>query len=307
MTDALLAAPPPPTLDASDVRLCLIDGSAFIFRAYFALPGVTRASDGLAVGAVLGFCNQLWDLMDRLRLGRNAPTHLAVVFDRPEKTFRHALYPAYKAHRPPAPEDLIPQFDLVRQATAAFGVAGLELAGYEADDLIAAYACHARDAGGKVTIVSQDKDLMQLVCERVSMFDTFRHGWIGHDHVVGKFGVAPNRVVDVQALCGDAVDNVPGAPGIGIKIASALINEYGDLDAVLARAGEVRQAGRRRSLIDFADQIRLSRELVRLDCAAPLPLPLADLAVTSPERAALGAFLEAMEFRSLARRVDEWL
>ena len=304
MIDALLDTPPAPALDASGVRLCLIDGSAFIFRGYFGLPGVTRASDGLAVGAVLGFCNQLWDLMDRLKLGRDAPTHLAVVFDRPEKTFRHALYPAYKAQRPPAPEDLIPQFDLVRQATRAFGVAGLELAGYEADDLIATYASHVRDAGGNLTIVSPDKDMMQLVGDRVSMFDPFRRGWIGHDHVVAKFGVPPAKVVDVQALCGDAVDNVPGAPGIGIKTAALLINEYGDLDTVLARAGEVRQEKRRRSLIDFADQIRLSRDLVRLDCAAPRPLPLEDLAVTPPGRAALSDFLEAMEFRGLARRMN---
>jgi DNA polymerase-1 len=306
MRAAALAAEPAGIPGASDVRLCLIDGSAFIFRAYFGWPGVTRASDGLAVGAVLGFCHHLWDLLDRLRLGPAAPTHLAVVFDRPEKTFRHHLYPAYKAHRPPAPADLIPQFDLVRQATAAFGLAGLELAGYEADDLIAAYATHVRDAGGRVTIVSQDKDLMQLVCERVSMLDTFRHGWIGHDHVVSKFGVPPGRVVDVQALCGDAADNVPGAPGIGVKTAALLINHYGDLETVLARAGEVRQAGRRRSLTDFAHQIRLSRQLVQLDCAAPRPLPLDALALAPRDAAPLGAFLEAMEFRALSRRMDAW-
>ncbi|HEY7852623.1 MAG TPA: 5'-3' exonuclease H3TH domain-containing protein, partial [Caulobacteraceae bacterium] len=262
------------TEDGPAVRLYLVDGSGFIFRAYHALPPLTRKSDGLPVGAVQGFCNMLWKLLLDMKASPDAPTHLAVVFDHSEKTFRNKLYPDYKAHRPPAPDDLVPQFALVREATRAFGVSCLELPGYEADDLIAAYCCHARDFGGEVVIVSSDKDLMQLVGDRVSMLDTMKNLRIGRAEVIEKFGVPPEKVVDVQALCGDAVDNVPGAPGIGIKTASALITEYGDLDSLLARAGEVKQDKRRQTLIDFADQIRLSRQLVTLDCETPLPEPL---------------------------------
>jgi len=307
MTDAdtLPASPRELTQDGPAVRLYLVDGSGFIFRAYHALPPLSRKSDGLPVGAVQGFCNMLWKLLVDMKAAPDAPTHLAVVFDHSEKTFRTDLYPAYKAHRPPPPEDLIPQFPLVREATRAFGVPCLELPGYEADDLIAAYCCHVRDAGGEVVIVSSDKDLMQLVGDRVSMLDTMKNLRIGYPEVFDKFGVTPDKVVDVQALCGDSVDNVPGAPGIGVKTASALINEYGDLDTLLARAGEIKQDKRRQTLIDFADQIRLSRELVRLDCDTPLPSPIETLEVAPPEPATLSAFLEAMEFRTLARRVGD--
>ena len=284
-------------------RLYLVDGSGFIFRAFHALPPLTRKSDGLPVGAVQGFCNMLWKLLADMKGASDAPTHLAVIFDHSATTFRNALYPQYKAHRPPVPEDLVPQFALVREATRAFGVPSVELEGYEADDLIAAYACAVRDAGGEVVIVSSDKDLMQLVGEGVSMLDTMKNLHIGPDQVFEKFGVAPNRVIDVQALCGDSVDNVPGAPGIGIKTASLLINEYGDLDTLLARAGEVKQDKRRQTLIDFADQIRLSRTLVTLDCDTPLPEPIEALAVAEPDHQVLAAFLEPMEFRTLARRV----
>ena len=286
-------------------RLYLVDGSGYIFRAYHALPPLTRKSDGVPVGAVAGFCNMLWKLLVDMKAAPDAPTHLAVVFDHAEKTFRNDLYPLYKAHRPPAPEDLIPQFPLVRDATRAFGVHGLELPGYEADDLIAAYAKKVRDAGGEVVIVSSDKDLMQLVGDRVSMYDPMKSVRIGPPEVAEKFGVAPDKVVDVQALCGDSVDNVPGAPGIGIKTASLLINEYGDLDTLLARAGEIKQDKRRQTLIDFADQIRLSRQLVTLDQNAPLPSPIEALVVTEPDHPTLAKFLEAMEFRTLARRVAD--
>jgi len=297
--------PRTPTQDGPNVRLYLVDGSGFIFRAYHALPPLTRKSDGLPVGAVQGFCNMLWKLLVDMKAAPDAPTHLAVVFDHSERTFRNELYADYKAHRPPAPEDLIPQFPLVREATKAFGVPCLELPGFEADDLIAGYCCHVRDMGGEVVIVSSDKDLMQLVGERVSMLDTMKNVRIGRAEVMEKFGVPPEKVVDVQALCGDSVDNVPGAPGIGIKTASALINEYGDLDALLARASEIKQDKRRATLIDFAAQIRLSRELVTLDCNTPMPSPLDELAVEPPEPKTLAAFLEAMEFRGLARRVGE--
>src|SRR6185312_3793217 len=293
------------TQDGPAVRLYLVDGSGFIFRAFHALPPLTRKSDGLPVGAISGFCNMLWKLMVDMKAAPDAPTHLAVVFDKSEITFRNQLYADYKAHRPPPPDDLVPQFPLVREATRAFGVPCLEMAGYEADDIIAAYACQVRDAGGEVVIVSSDKDLMQLVGPQVSMLDTMKNVRIGIPEVMEKFGVPPEKVVDVQALCGDSVDNVPGAPGIGIKTASALINEYGDLDTLLARAGEIKQEKRRQTLIDFAEQIRLSRQLVQLDCETPVPAPLDDLALDDPDPKVLGAFLEEMEFRSLARRVGE--
>ena len=312
MTDTLDTAAPPltdiprdHTQDGPAIRLFLVDGSGFIFRAFHALPPLTRKSDGLPIGAVSGFCNMIWKLLVDMRAQVDAPTHLAVIFDHSEQTFRNKLYDKYKAHRPPPPEDLVPQFPLVRDATRAFGLPCLELPGYEADDLIAAYACKVRDAGGEVVIVSSDKDLMQLVGPRVSMLDTMKNLRIGIEQVAEKFGVTPDKVVDVQALCGDSVDNVPGAPGIGIKTASALINEYGDLDTLLSRAHEIKQDKRRQTLIDFADQIRLSRQLVQLDCDTPLPEPVASLAVRDPEPAVLAAFLELMELRTLARRVGD--
>ncbi|MDE2487286.1 MAG: DNA polymerase I, partial [Alphaproteobacteria bacterium] len=314
MSDTLDAAPQTldeiprePTQDGPRVRLYLVDGSGFIFRAFHALPPLTRKSDGLPVGAVSGFCNMLWKLLVDMKAAEDAPTHLAVVFDHSEKTFRNQLYDRYKAHRPPPPEDLVPQFPLVREATRAFGVPCLELPGYEADDLIAAYACKVRDLGGEVVIVSSDKDLMQLVGPQVSMLDTMKNVRIGIEQVIEKFGVPPEKVVDVQALCGDSVDNVPGAPGIGVKTASALITEYGDLDTLLARASEIKQEKRRQTLIEFADQIRLSRELVRLDCDTPLPSPIDELAVQDPESETLAQFLERMEFRTIARRVEAHL
>jgi DNA polymerase-1 len=311
MTDALSAdaqtlpdLPRDTTQDGPRTRLYLVDGSGYIFRAYHALPPLTRKSDGLPVGAVAGFCNMLWKFLVDMKAEAEAPTHLAVVFDHSEKTFRNALYDQYKAHRPPPPEDLIPQFPLVREATRAFGVPSLELPGYEADDLIAAYACKVRDMGGEVVIVSSDKDLMQLVGDRVFMLDTMKNLRIGRDQVMEKFGVPPEKVVDVQALCGDSVDNVPGAPGIGVKTAAQLINEYGDLDTLLARAEEIKQPKRRETLIAFADQIRLSRELVRLDCDTPLPAAIEELIADAPDPQALAKFLDEMEFRTLARRVD---
>jgi DNA polymerase-1 len=305
MTETLDAGVRTLTQDGPAVRLYLVDGSGFIFRAFHALPPLTRKSDGLPVGAIQGFCNMLWKLMVDMKASPDAPTHLAVVFDYSEKTFRNALYSDYKAHRPPAPADLIPQFPLVREATRAFGVPCLELQGYEADDIIAAYACHVRDAGGEVVIVSSDKDLMQLVGDRVSMLDTMKNLRIGPAEVMEKFGVGPERVVDVQALCGDPVDNVPGAPGIGVKTAAALIGEYGDLDTLLERAGEIKQPKRRETLIAFADQIRLSRQLVTLDCETPLPEPVDDLVIKPPKAEVLARFLGEMEFRTLARRVGE--
>ncbi|MEH6698707.1 MAG: DNA polymerase I [Brevundimonas sp.] len=289
---------------SGDVRLWLIDASAYIFRAYHALPPLTRKSDGLPVGAVQGYCNMLWKLLREMK-GEGGPTHLAAIFDHSEKTFRNDLYPDYKAHRPPAPEDLVPQFALVREATAAFGVHCVELPGYEADDLIATYACKVRDAGGEAVIVSSDKDLMQLIGGGVVMWDPMKDRVLAEDAVMEKFGVMPDKVIEVQALIGDSSDNVPGAPGIGPKTAAQLLAEFGDLDTLLARAGEIKQPKRRETLLTHADQIRLSRQLVTLSCDAPAPEPIADFAVRDPHSETLSAFLEKMEFRSLARRVGD--
>ncbi|MDO9077498.1 MAG: DNA polymerase I [Brevundimonas sp.] len=305
MTDA---APDSPSPDASQdgpaVRLWMIDASAYIFRAYHALPPLTRKSDGLPVGAVQGYCNMLWKLIRDMK-GDDGPTHLVAVFDHSEKTFRNAMYDQYKANRSAPPEDLIPQFPLVREATAAFGVHGIELAGYEADDLIATYACRVRDAGGEAVIVSSDKDLMQLIGPSVVMWDPMKERRLAEEAVFEKFGVTPDKVVEVQALIGDSVDNVPGAPGIGPKTAAQLIEEYGDLDTLLARAHEIKQPKRRETLIEYADQIRLSRRLVTLDCEAPAPEPISDFAVRDPDPEALADFLDRMEFRSLRARVGD--
>ncbi|HRJ63520.1 DNA polymerase I [Brevundimonas sp. UBA2416] len=309
MTDA---APDSPSPDASQdgapedspVRLWMIDASAYIFRAYHALPPLTRKSDGLPVGAVQGYCNMLWKLIRDMK-GDDGPTHLVAVFDHSEKTFRNEMYDLYKANRSAPPEDLIPQFPLVREATAAFGVHCIELPGWEADDLIATYACRARDAGGEAVIVSSDKDLMQLIGPSVVMWDPMKERRLAEEAVFEKFGVTPDKVVEVQALIGDSTDNVPGAPGIGPKTAAQLIEEYGDLDTLLARAGEIKQPKRRETLIEFADQIRLSRELCRLDCEAPAPEPISDFAIRDPDPEALAAFLDRMEFRSLRNRVGD--
>ena len=287
-------------------HLHLIDGSAFIFRAYHALPPLTRKSDGLPVGAVAGFCNMLWKYVTDEH-GSDAPTHAAVIFDHSAKTFRNEIYNAYKANRPDPPEDLRPQFPLTRDATRAFNIACIETEGYEADDIIAALACKARDAGGSVTIISSDKDLMQLVGDGVQMLDPIKGKPIGPDEVREKFGVGPDRVVDVQALAGDAVDNVPGAPGIGIKTAALLIQEYGDLETLLDRADEIKQPKRRQTLIENAEQIRISKRLVTLDCDTPLDFTLESLEVRDPHAETLLGFLSEMEFRTLTARVAERL
>jgi DNA polymerase-1 len=287
-------------------HLHLIDGSAYIFRAYHAMPPLTRKSDGLPVGAVSGFCNLLWSEISKER-GAEAATHLAVIFDYSSKTFRNEIYKDYKANRPEPPEDLRPQFPLTRDATRAFNVACIETRGFEADDIIATLARAAVEAGGSCTIISSDKDLMQLVRPGVGLRDPMKDRRIGPDEVMEKFGVQPDRVVDVQALAGDSTDNVPGAPGIGLKTAALLINEYGDLDTLLSRAGEIRQEKRRQSLIENADLIRISRQLVSLDAHVPLEVGLDDLAVRQPDPATLFAFLSSMEFNSITRRVAERL
>jgi DNA polymerase I len=283
----------------------LVDGSSYIFRAYHALPPLNRKSDGLQVNAVLGFCNMLWKLL-RDMPPDNRPTHLAIVFDKSEITFRNKLYPDYKAHRPPAPDDLIPQFALIREAVRAFDLPCLEQAGFEADDLIATYAREAGERGAIATIVSSDKDLMQLVTDKVTMFDTMKDRRIGIAEVIEKFGVPPEKVVEVQALAGDSTDNVPGVPGIGIKTAAQLIVEYGDLETLLQRAGEIKQPKRREALLENAEKARISRQLVLLDDKVSLEVPLDELAVHEPDARKLIAFLKAMEFATLTRRVAEY-
>src|ERR1700704_4934748 len=283
----------------------LVDGSSYIFRAYHALPPLSRKSDGLQVNAVLGFCNILWKLLRDMK-PEDRPTHLAVIFDKSERTFRNELYKEYKAHRPPAPDDLIPQFPLIREAVRAFDIPCLEMLGFEADDLIATYARQACEVGADVTIVSSDKDLMQLVNDCVIMYDTMKDKKIGVAEVIEKFGVPPDKVIEVQALIGDSSDNVPGVPGIGVKTAAQLIGEYGDLETLLARAGEIKQDKRRQTLIDNAEQARISKRLVTLDQNVKLDVPLADLAVHEPDYRLLIAFLKQMEFSTLTRRVAEF-
>ncbi|WP_425079925.1 DNA polymerase I [Ruegeria denitrificans] len=287
-------------------HLHLIDGSAFIFRAYHALPPLTRKSDGLPIGAVSGFCNMLQKYVEG-NAGPDAPTHVAVIFDKGSHTFRNDLYDLYKANREAMPEDLRPQIPLTREATKAFNIACKELEGYEADDIIATLAVQAREAGGRVTIVSSDKDLMQLVGDGVEMLDAMKNKRIDRDGVIEKFGVGPERVVDVQALAGDSVDNVPGAPGIGVKTAALLINEYGDLETLLDRAEEIKQPKRRQTLIDKRDQIELSKKLVQLDENTPLDFTLDDLEVREPDAETLLSFLADMEFRTLTKRIADKL
>ncbi|PSL21354.1 DNA polymerase I [Shimia abyssi] len=287
-------------------HLHLIDGSAFIFRAYHALPPLTRKSDGLPIGAVAGFCNMLHRYVEG-NTGPDAPTHVAVIFDYSGKSFRNEMYDLYKANRPPAPEDLVPQFPLTRDATRAFNIACKEVEGFEADDIIATLAHQARDAGGRCTIISSDKDLMQLVGGGVEMLDAMKNKRIDVDGVREKFGVGPERVVDVQALAGDSVDNVPGAPGIGIKTAALLINEFGDLESLLDRAEEIKQPKRRQTLIEKRDQIELSKRLAQLDCEMELDFSLEDLEVQEPEADTLLGFLGEMEFRTLLKRVADQL
>ncbi|QUJ76362.1 DNA polymerase I [Sulfitobacter albidus] len=286
-------------------HLHLIDGSAFIFRAYHALPPLTRKSDGLPIGAVSGFCNMLQRYVEGNAGGD--VTHIAVIFDKGSHTFRNDMYDQYKANREAMPEDLRPQIPLTREATHAFNIACEEMEGYEADDIIATLAVQARNAGGRCTIISSDKDLMQLVGGGVEMFDAMKNNTIDVEGVEAKFGVGPDRVVDVQALAGDSVDNVPGAPGIGIKTAALLINEYGDLETLLDRAEEIKQPKRRQTLIDNRAQIELSKRLVQLDENTPLTFTLDDLEIRDPDPQKLLDFLTRMEFRTLTKRIADAL
>jgi DNA polymerase-1 len=298
----------------SGKHVFLVDGSSYIFRAYFAMFKAAQSrgraftrSDGLPVGAVMTFSNMLWKLL-REGIDGVRPTHVAVVFDASGEGYRNEIYPEYKANRDDPPDDLIPQFPLMREVVKAFGLTPIELDGYEADDLIATYAREALSSGADVTIVAGDKDLMQLIRPGVKMYDPMpgRERWIGPKEVEEKFGVPPEKVAEVQSLAGDSTDNVPGVPGIGVKTAAQLIIEYGDLETLLKRASEIKQEKRRQSLIEFAEQARVSKKLVLLDDKSPVKLKLDDFELDhtiEPKR--LLAFLKAMEFNSLTKRVAE--
>ncbi|WP_430395746.1 DNA polymerase I [Ferrovibrio sp.] len=290
-------------MSAAPHRLYLVDGSGYIFRAYHALPPLTRKSDGMPIGAVSGFCNMLASLRERAEAD-GALSHMAVIFDAGRETFRNEIYPAYKANRSETPEDLIPQFAPIRDAVRAFSLACIEMEGFEADDLIATYARQAREQGMEVVVVSSDKDLMQLVRPGVALYDPMKNRSIGAPEVMEKFGVAPDKVVDVQSLAGDSTDNVPGVPGIGIKTAAELINTYGDLDTLLARAAEIKQPKRRESLLSNAEKARISRQLVLLKDDVPVKETLEDFAVRPLDWPTLDAFLASMEFRTLRGRLE---
>ncbi len=279
-------------------HLYLVDGSAYIFRAFFALPPMTR-SDGTPTNAVFGVSSMLLNLFEQ-----TDADFVAVIFDAKRKNFRNDIYPDYKGHRPDAPEELVPQFPLIHEAVEALSLPCISMEGFEADDLIATYARQARAQGSEVTIVSSDKDLMQLIDDGISMWDPMKNKTIGEAEVLEKFGVAPNRVIDVQALAGDSTDNVPGVPGIGVKTAAQLINEYGDLDSLLAGAENIKQPKRRESLIENADMARISRQLVTLRDDVPVEIPLTSLKrdTFDPEKALV--FLRKMEFKRLISRLD---
>ncbi len=286
---------------ANGKHLYLIDGSSFIFRAYHAIRMLTRP-DGTPVNAVSGFCNMLFKLLRDLD-DSERPSHLAVIFDAGKKTFRNDLYPEYKAHRPPAPDDLIPQFAIIHEAVEAFNLPSIQLDGYEADDIIATYAKQAEKEGSKVTIVSTDKDLMQLVSDSVTMFDTMKNKHIGIAEVVEKFGLGPEKVTEIQALAGDSADNIPGVPGIGVKTAALLLEEYGDLETLLERAEEITQTKRRESLIENAAMARLSLELVTLSTNVPGLPSVDDFKLNDIDPEKVMPFLEEQNFRSLQKRV----
>ncbi|HEY6916519.1 MAG TPA: 5'-3' exonuclease H3TH domain-containing protein, partial [Allosphingosinicella sp.] len=283
-------------------HLYLVDGSSYIFRAFHRLPPLTNRH-GLNVGAVYGYTTMLWKLAESLHKA-DGPTHLAVIFDAASKTFRNDLYDQYKAHRPPPPPELVPQFPLIRDATRAFSVPCIEEPGLEADDIIACYSKAALKAGWSVTIVSSDKDLMQLIEPGLDMLDTMNDRRIGRDYVVEKFGVPPEQLGEVLALMGDSVDNVPGVPGVGPKTASQLIQDYGTLENVLAHVEEIKKPKLKQNLIDHADAARLSRELVRLVCDSPLPEPLDTLEMKGIPDAPLREFLEYHGFKSLLAKLD---
>ena len=292
---------------AKEKHLFLIDGSGYIFRAYYALPPLTRKSDGLPVGAVSGFCNMLYSFLEKAKAGNSidTPTHLAVIFDSARKNFRNEIYKDYKGNRSDAPDDLIPQFDYIRKAVKAFNLPSIELINYEADDLIATYKVEAKKKKIKVTIVSSDKDLMQLVDKDTFMLDTMKDRLIGIEQVKEKFGVPPEKVIDVQSLAGDSVDNIPGVPGIGIKTAAELINKFGSLDELLKKAETIKQPKRRQTLLDNKDNALISRKLVTLNQNVPLKEKIDDFILKPLDKTKIFDFLDEMEFSKIKKRIEQ--
>ncbi|RCL02474.1 MAG: DNA polymerase I [Candidatus Tokpelaia sp. JSC161] len=288
-------------------HLFIIDGSGYIFRAYHALPLLKRKSDGLPIGAVLGFCNMLWKLLDSVRnkLIRNcAPTHLAIIFDFSSKTFRKKIYPQYKANRREPPQDLIPQFSLIRQASYAFNLPYVEKEGFEADDLIATYAFQAVEVGADVTVISSDKDFLQLVNDHVSIYDSVKDKLIGVEGVIEQWGVPPTKMVDLQAMIGDSVDNVPGIPGIGPKTAVTLIETFGDLETLLKQAKDITQPKLREKIINYGELARISRQLVQLCSTVPVDDSLESFILRAPSKYKLIRFFKEMDFKNLLLRIS---
>jgi len=285
--------------------LYLIDGSGYIFRAFYALPPLTRKSDGMPVGAVSGFCNMLYKFLYETKKTEIKPTHIAVIFDSGRKNFRNEIYPDYKANRSETPEELIPQFDFIRQAVQAFSLPSIEMENYEADDLIATYTKEAVSQGAKVKIISSDKDLMQLVNEKVGMFDSMKDREIGVNEVKEKFGVTPDKVIDVQSLAGDSSDNIPGVPGIGVKTAAELINEFGSLSNLLEKAETIKQTKRRQTILENKDKALLSKKLVSLKLDVPVKSKLNEFEVKKIDKKKLINFLRNMEFSKLLQRIQD--
>ena len=283
----------------------LIDGSGYIFRAYYALPPLTRKSDGLPTGAVNGFCSMLFKLLEDSKSNENLqkPTHFAVIFDSARKTFRNEIYSEYKANRSEAPDDLAPQFEYIRKSVLAFNLPSVDLINYEADDLIATYVDQILKKGGKVTIVSSDKDLMQLYRKNVRIFDPMKNKFINEEDVIKKFGVDASKVIDVQALAGDSSDNVPGVPGIGVKTAAELINKYGTLEKLLKSTHEIKQNKRRETLIENKDKALISKELVTLKHDVPVDRELSEFKLKEINKDKLYEFLREMEFNRLLSSV----
>ena len=279
----------------------LIDGSGYIFRAYYALPPLTRKSDGLPVGAVSGFCNMLFKLLEDSKSNENKdkPTHFAVIFDSARKNFRNEIYSEYKGNRSDAPDDLIPQFEYIRKSVNAFNLPSIELINYEADDLIATYAEQILSEGAKVTIISSDKDLMQLYKKNVRIYDPMKNKFINEEDVNKKFGVKPKSVIDVQALAGDSTDNVPGVPGIGVKTAAELINQYFTLENLLKNAHKIKQNKRRETLIENKEKAIISKKLVTLKKDVPVKNKIEEFELKKIDKKKLYEFLREMEFNRL--------
>ena len=284
-----------------DDNFYLIDGSGYIFRAYYALPPLTRKSDGLPVGAVSGFCNMLFKLLEdaKSKDNKDKPSHFAVIFDSARKNFRNEIYSEYKGNRSDAPDDLIPQFDYIRKSVLAFNLPSIELINYEADDLIATYVEQILEKGAKATIVSSDKDLMQLYRKNVRIYDPMKNKFINEEDVQNKFGVEAGKVIDVQALAGDSTDNVPGVPGIGVKTAAELIKEYGNLENLLKNANKIKQNKRRETLIENKDKAIISKKLVTLKKDVPVKNKIEEFELKEIDKQKLYNFLREMEFNRL--------